>query len=309
VGAPTSPGTSSPDPAELDSIEIRLRDEIERLILFATDDATAEAWRRALADFDAKPEVRAVHVARHLEWLQRCEEERQAGEKIKRETGCETVTRNSHGRICAHFADGKRRDVTDLYTTITTTPRLGGRTMATARRSAPRARGAGRPRARTATRSSAKSGDSGSDSDEPEPPAPGRRCTACGADISHRRIDAKTCEGTRCRKAKSRGKVAPPPSPVIRIDRPLEDEIAAKAWQRHLAWAPDVRPGIRDDLTLEIEDLYAELRRRRARQPLPAFEGKVASYDVDSRAAQAWRRPRRRRSGAVTTKQLEAVAA
>jgi hypothetical protein len=157
--------------------------------------------------------------------------------------------------------------------------------------------------------SSATSGSDPGDGEpgESEPPAPGRRCQACGADISHRRADAKTC-GSACRKGKSRGKVAPAPSAPIRIDRPLEEEIAAKAWQRHLAWARDVRPGVRDDLTREIEELYAELRRRRARQPLPAFEGDITSYDFDVRAAQVWRRPRRRRSGAVTTKQLEAAA-
>jgi hypothetical protein len=231
--------------------------------------------------------------------------------------------------IGADIADGKMSDAETVYSSEHDRSRHHARTAVVRRRyqrddgtwrepthgtaAIPRSprgarrRGAGRPAARRATSTSSQ--DPGSDSDEPEPPASGRRCKACGADISHRRIDAKTCDGTRCRKAKSRGKVAPPPSPVIRIDRPLEDEIAAKAWQRHLAWAPDIRPGVRDDLRRDLEDLYAEKRRRWARQPLPAFEGKIASYNVDSRAAQAWRRPRRRRAGAVTTKQLEAVAA
>ncbi len=161
---------------------------------------------------------------------------------------------------------------------------------------------------RTSSSSPTSSSDPGESdpSDEPAPPA-SRRCAACGADISHRRADAKTC-GTTCRKGKGRGKVAPAPPAPIRIDRPLEEEIAAKAWQRHLAWARDVQPGVRDDLTREIEELYGELRRRRALQPLPEFRGDIASYDYDARAAQLWRRPRRRRGGPITTKQVEAVA-
>lgn len=160
---------------------------------------------------------------------------------------------------------------------------------------------------RRASSSSSTSGQDPSDPDEPEPPKSGRRCKACGADVSLRRKGAETCDA-RCRKAYERG--VRPPQRITRIERPLEDEIAAKAWQRHLAWtATDVRPGVRDDLTRELEDLYEIKRRRRARRPLPAFEGSIASYDYDVRAAQLWRQPRAPRRRAVTTTWLAAVAA
>ena len=54
--------------------------------------------------------------------------------------------------------------------------------------------------------SSADPGESDS-SDESEPPTSGRSCKACGADVSHRRKGAETCDA-KCRKAYERGKVA-----------------------------------------------------------------------------------------------------
>jgi hypothetical protein len=131
---------------------------------------------------------------------------------------------------------------------------------------------------RTASSSTTASADPGSSSDESEPPSPGRRCVACGADISHRRRDALTCEGTACRKAKSRGKVAPAPR-IVDFDRPskaIEDDIAVTAWQLHLAWQPDVHRDIRRELTGKLIELYAELRYARARKPLAAYYGRTS---------------------------------
>jgi hypothetical protein len=61
-------------------------------------------------------------------------------------------------------------------------------------------------RPREHRRSAARAGSRASPGDEPpEPPVDaGRRCLACGADIEHRRPQAKTCGG-RCRVRKHRG--------------------------------------------------------------------------------------------------------
>lgn len=69
---------------------------------------------------------------------------------------------------------------------------------------APRPRGAGRPRA-AATRSSAASGDSGDDGESSEPPGPRLCGCGCGADLSHRRSDAKF-DKPACRKRAQRGR-------------------------------------------------------------------------------------------------------
>jgi hypothetical protein len=135
-------------------------------------------------------------------------------------------------------------------------------------------------RGHATTRSSARSGDSGSDdgsAGDAEPPSRGRRCAACGADISNRRAGARTCDAL-CRKRLSRGASPAEPSRPAVHAIVLEDEIAAKAWERHLAWATDVHASIRDELTRELEELYAQLRLRRgAKVRLGDFQGSSRS--------------------------------
>ncbi|MGO9885157.1 MAG: hypothetical protein ACLPV4_19340 [Solirubrobacteraceae bacterium] len=91
-----------------------------------------------------------------------------------------------------------------------------------AQRHAPRRRGAGRPAVRGASRrSSARSGDSGDDADG-EPDAPDtdarRECRGCGADISHRRSDAKFCSA-KCKQRGWRGghTSRPDPDPYLEL--------------------------------------------------------------------------------------------
>jgi hypothetical protein len=153
-------------------------------------------------------------------------------------------------------------------------------------------------------RSSSKSGDSGSD-DGPsdEPPPSGRRCEACGADISHRRAGARTCDAL-CRKRLSRGATTPIAAEPTPLAISLEEEIAAKAWERHLAWAPDVCASVRDELTRELEELYSQLRYRRGRRvQLGDYRGSSASVVVlpAPPLRREWRtKPAPRRREAVT---------
>jgi hypothetical protein len=148
----------------------------------------------------------------------------------------------------------------------------------------PTGRHEARPAGKTTRRVGASSTTSGSDPgddqpDEAGPPPTRRRCQACGADISHRRVGARTCDDL-CRKALSRGKTAASAPAVLPSGR-LEDWIEAVAWQRHLAWtAPDVPPRVGNVLTLHLEGLYADLRRQRARARVNDFVGRSGTVGV-----------------------------
>jgi hypothetical protein len=123
-----------------------------------------------------------------------------------------------------------------------------------------------------------------------------------GADLSHRRAGAKTCDAL-CRKRLSRGAItAPRPAAPVRSRR-LIDEIDERARERHLAWStPRPDRALIGDLDAALEGLYAELRRRRATQPLSI--GHSASVVAH---APPLARPWPSTQGAHRTRELEVV--
>jgi hypothetical protein len=138
--------------------------EIERNLAIARDwdNGEADHWERLLADFHANPDR---HIDHEMARLQRCKRDSAAAKRIKRETGCEHVTRNREGRIHARFADGRRRDVTTML-------HVGAEQQPRQRES--------RPRERRERRHTARSTSSSDPGDGSDPHVDGDHCPACG---------------------------------------------------------------------------------------------------------------------------------
>jgi hypothetical protein len=240
------------------------RENAESLVELVAIGARREAWLASLTPEER--DARACYYeVQNQEFTARTAEERAQGFNPSEGFDFSTEWRAASEAAMRAVANESRLNKSSSLARRTTQP-VGGRAQREARNH--RQRGS-----RRGERATSSSSDDPGDSD----PNSERRCEACGADLSHRRRDARTCDA-QCRKALSRGKVAPPPPPVVRRACALEDEIDSCARQRHLAWsAPQPDTALIEYLAAELADLYAELRRQRARRPLPGFAGRTAS--------------------------------